>query len=258
MDPTKRRVQPPVGYSLESRTDGARDQPPPYRPPPPPTPFTPYSTGDPSSSTTDDIFASLQVAWQWDPKNSKRYAEAEEELHGEDWGSPSARLPAVAFVSIPGRLTNTRLFLYDRGNLPLPTGAVEPVLMAEDRMMICLNSSSACFKIGGLQDGITAVILSRFLLRVANIHLAGAVCRSRGMWCVALQNPLEERAALMALHERFWFTPLGIIDVSGPKAAAEVNVLLTASRHDARTKGYPRHLMTVTYWSPNTPAPPPQ
>jgi len=273
MEPSRRRMPvranaapPPIGTNPMTRTTPPPPPPPPppYRSSPPPPPQRGVETESSSSSTTttvtatdttgtsrqDDIFAQLQVAWQWDPSSGNRHSETDSDEQTRP-RSHTARLPTVVFVSIPAKLSNTRLFLFDRGNLPLPTGTAEPSLMTDARMMTYLNSSTSCFKIGGLQDGISSTILARFFLRVANIRIAGAVCRSRGMWCIALQSPLDDRQALLALHEKFWFTPLGIIDVSSPKAAAEVNVILNTSRHDARTKGYPRHLMTVTHWTPN-------
>ena len=276
MEPSRRRMPvrvnaapPPIGTNSTTRTGTSTPPPPPpppppYRSPPPPhqravetessssssTPTTTVTTTDTTvTSKQDDIFAQLQVAWQWDPSSGNRHNEADSDEPRPR--SHASRLPTVVFVSIPAKLSNTRLFLFDRGNLPLPTGTTEPSLMTDARMMTYLNSSTSCFKIGGLQDGISSIILARFFLRVANIRIAGAVCRSRGMWCIALQSPMDDRQTLLALHEKFWFTPLGIIDVSSPKAAAEVNVILNTSRHDARTKGYPRHLMTVTHWTPN-------
>lgn len=205
-----------------------------------------------SLSSQDAIFANLQVVWQWQPKKSHKTVSSVNHNGDVINRSYPTRLPTVVFVSIPDNLSSTRMFLYDRGNVPLPQSAPEVTLMDRHRMISCLNESPYCFKIGGLQDGVSDVMLSRFLLRIANIRLAGAICRSRGMWCVALHNPAADMEGMLSLHEKFWFTPLGIIDVSSPTSAAEVNVMLEASRQDTRTKGYPRHLMTVTRWAPNT------
>ena len=199
-----------------------------------------------SSPEQDPIFGGLQIAWQWNPRKGALSSEA-----ATGPRLPNIRVPTVVFVSIPGRLSSTRMFLYDRGNIPLPQGTLQPNLMPYERMVACLNEATCCFKIGGVQDGVSPDMLARFFLRVANIRLAGAIYRSRGLWCVALHDPTHDFQIIQSLHEKYWFTPLGVLDVTSHQAAAEVNVLLSESRFDSRSKGYPRHLMTVACWSPN-------
>eukprot|EP00658_Telonema_sp_P-2_P030070 TRINITY_DN22778_c0_g1_i2.p1 TRINITY_DN22778_c0_g1~~TRINITY_DN22778_c0_g1_i2.p1 ORF type:complete len:215 (+),score=52.23 TRINITY_DN22778_c0_g1_i2:31-645(+) len=191
LEPSRRRIPlrahappPPIGTNSGTSTPPPTPPPPPYRSSPPP-PFALHraggAEGSSSSSTTattttvqvstpasapadtttrqDDIFTSLQVAWQWDPSSSQKHLDTTDDQPSQQPRSHTTRLPTVVFVSIPNKLSNTRLFLFDRGNMPLPTGTTEPSLMTDQRMMAYLNSSSCCFKIGGLQDGISLSLI---------------------------------------------------------------------------------------------------
>lgn len=175
-------------------------------------------------------------------------------LIGED--KDTSKFPGYLHLYVPRQMAMTYLYPYD--NTPL-----EEPLLSDAVMLKLLDESNACLRIGGIQDDITTVALVRFFKVACGVKVIGAVCRSRGMWCVAVEDVVKDTKQLASFHENFWFTPIGVIQASDLRVSVEVQSILQCSRTDNTWRSYPRHLMTVRHWTPNQPrsspwdAPPP-
>jgi hypothetical protein len=156
----------------------------------------------------------------------------------------TAKFPGYFDVYVPRQAAMTQLYPYD--NTPLETP-----LLPHSVMLKLLDESSSCFRIGGVQDDITPIALARFFKLACGVNVTGAICRSRGMWCVAVEDVVKDSQQLALFHETFWFTPVGVFQATDPRISAEVQSILQCSRSDNSWRSYPRHLMTIRRWTPN-------
>ena len=163
-------------------------------------------------------------------------------LLGEE--KDTSKFPGYFSVYVPRQMSMTLMFPYD--NTPL-----ESSMLSNAVMMRLLDESSTCFRIGGVQDDITPVALARFFKLACGVNVIGAICRSRGMWCVAVEDVAKDSQQLVQFHETFWFTPVGVFQATDPQISEEVQSILQCSRTDNSWRSYPRHMMTVKRWTPN-------